>query len=105
MFAIAHDAIATIVRPTSVVAFGAELLAVPMLWTYRSTTAHVPPPSFFGQLRFWFNEGDELFVVAIGCVVAYGVLGILRRWCPGEKLKSTGWCLWLNITTIVLPVF
>ena len=56
MPAIAHDAIATIVRPASIVAFGAELLAVLILWSYRPFTGQVPPASLFGQFQFMFTD-------------------------------------------------
>ena len=104
--AIVHDAIATIVRPASVVAFGAELLAVLILWSYRPFTGQVPPASLFGQFQFMFTDRLDVLcgAMALGGVVACGILAILRRCCPGERLKSTIWCLWLNIAAIVFLI-
>ena len=107
IFAIAHDAIATIVRPASVVAFGVQMSSLAVGWPGYVGNLLSPASFYWGRVRFAVI--DRLTVLcaatALGCIVACGVVAILRRWCPGERLKSTSCCLWLSIATIVLLVF
>jgi hypothetical protein len=99
---LAHEAIASIVRPASAAAFVAEVLAVATTWggmgwaTWRRMD--------LGWV-FWIGLGDQGAALAFGCCVAGVFLSILRESCGQEKLKDTNWCLMLNLATFILFFF
>lgn len=99
---VVHEAVATIVRPASVTAFAAEILAVAV------TSGEIGWASWrrlgLGW-RFWMGLGERSATLAFGCLIACLVLAASRRSCGEQKLKDTRWCVWLNIATIVSLFF
>jgi hypothetical protein len=102
---IAHDAIATIVRPVSAVAFICQLLMVAFAWSWKSVTFNVQ--GFRDQLYWSILERFELLfpIIALACLAMCGALVFLRPNQTVAKWKTTNWCVWLNLITIILPLF
>ena len=99
---ILHEAVATIIRPASAIAFAAEVLAV------ASTFGEIGWASWrrLGlSWRVWMDLGELSAAVAFACLVTCFLLAILRRSCGEAKLKDTHLCIWLNIATIILSLF
>jgi len=93
-----HDAVATIVRPLSATVFLAQIVemavtAVPLRWTLWRR--------YYVGWEVWMNLRLWCAGLACMCLVGCLLLAILQRSCDKGKLKKTGWCVWLNIATIL----
>jgi hypothetical protein len=94
-----HNAVATVVRSSSVAVFAAQVVTVavttgPFHWAILAL-----------GWRFWMRLGDWCGALACMSLVICLLLAILQRGCDKGKLKPTAWCIWLNTTTIVLLFF
>jgi hypothetical protein len=88
-----YEAVATVVRPASCVAFALLVFAV---------------ATSFSPFAYSVNRLiGAAFLLAFVCLPASLFLLALRRGCGGAKLKSVEWCVVLNCATVfagaVLP--
>jgi hypothetical protein len=96
-----HEAIATVLRPTSATVFASQALTV---------AATAGPPDWATWRRFglgwrvWMMLGDFNAKFAVVCLLGCLLVYLFRRSQQENGLKSTRWCAWLNLATIALLI-